>query len=570
MSFADPRKGDIEDDASSTARHSLLAHAGTMLLDTSLPKLALALVQALVIPGIVLGAAPVLALWVAQQAWARLSSGATLASLALFLAVDAVLLWRFGPRLFRVVERDFWALNAALVQPLFTAMREGVRQALEARLGAAPDPARLSGVRRRAGLLAGLLIALLAGLVVLAVGPLPRAFAISGSLADLPGMARDGLANGIWAVAAYLALAAPAWSVGEAIAGTPRDAAVPGDLAEARWRVAHLSDIHLVGEDYGFRLECGRDGPCGNGRAEAALATLEAGPLPDLVLVTGDITDAGRNAEWIAFQAMAARHPMLRERMLILPGNHDVNIVDRASPARLELPSAAGPWLRRLRCLAATAALQGGRVRVMDADRRAPGPTLSDWLAAEGRGAAMAAFLDAGRRPSRRAPHPREVWAAAFPMILPPAEPAGLGVLLLDSNAQTHFSFTNALGILPAGQLRAAERAMAAWPEARWLVCLHHHLVEYPRAGVKLAERIATALTNGHWAVSRLGRHAPRLVVLHGHRHTDWAGEAAGVRILSAPSPVMGEGYFWLQGFAPAAGGGLALAGRRRIAIGGC
>jgi hypothetical protein len=177
----------------------------------------------------------------------------------------------------------------------------------------------------------------------------------------------------------------------------------------------------------------------------------------------------------------------------------------------------------------------------------------------------MAGFLDAGRRPSGTAPHPREVWAAAFPMVLPPAEADGLGVLLLDSNAQTHFSFTNALGILPAEQMRAAERVMAEFPRAHWLVCLHHHLVEYPRVGVTLADRIATALSNGHWALTRLGRHAPRLVVLHGHRHTDWAGIAGGVRILSAPSPVMGEGYFWVHGLAPGADGALALAGRARI-----
>ncbi len=563
MSFADPRRGDIEDDASSTARHSLLSHAGTMLLDTSLPKLALAMVQALVIPGIVLGAAPVAALWFLQHVWQRLSSEATWLSLLAFLAVDALLIWRFGPRLFRWVERDFWALNAALVQPLFMATREAVRQVLESRLGVAPDAERLAGVRRRAGLLAGLVIAGLAVMVVLAVGPWPRVFGLMRDITDLPRFATDALGNGIWAVAAYLAIAAPAWSLGEAIAGTPRDMDMPAAGVPARWRVAHLSDIHLVGEAHGFRLECGRDGPRGNGRFDAALAALER-DLPDLVLITGDITDAGRNAEWIAFEEAMLRHPSLRSRTLILPGNHDVNIVDRASPARLELPTAAGPWIRRLRCLAAIEALQGGRVRVMRDGRI--GPTLSDWLAAEGRGAAMAAFLDDGRRPSRQAPHPREVWAGAFPMVVPPEAPEGLGVLLLDSNAQTHFSFTNALGILPAAEMRDAERAMAAYPQARWLVCLHHHLVEYPRRGVKLADRIATALTNGHWVVSRLKRQAARLVVLHGHRHTDWSGTAAGVRILSAPSPVMGEGYFWVQEFAPV-DGGLALVGRARVQV---
>ena len=53
MSFADPRAGDIEDDASSTSRHSLLRHAGTMLLEVSLPKLAIAFGLILVLPGMI-------------------------------------------------------------------------------------------------------------------------------------------------------------------------------------------------------------------------------------------------------------------------------------------------------------------------------------------------------------------------------------------------------------------------------------------------------------------------------------------------------------------------------------
>jgi hypothetical protein len=51
----------------------------------------------------------------------------------------------------------------------------------------------------------------------------------------------------------------------------------------------------------------------------------------------------------------------------------------------------------------------------------------------------------------------------------------------MDSNAETHFSFTNALGLVGMAQCRAAEAAMRAEPAARWLVLMHHHLVEYPR-----------------------------------------------------------------------------------------
>ena len=263
-------------------------------------------------------------------------------------------------------------------------------------------------------------------------------------------------------------------------------------------------------------------------------------------------------------------HPGLRERLLILPGNHDVNIVDRANLERLELPGSPGGALRRIRFLAACAALQGGRVHVVDRRARRLGPTLAAFLAEGGRATALARFADEGRVP-RGAPDPRAVWEAAFPMVVPPAAPDGMGALLLDSNAQTHFSFTNALGILPALQLRAAEAVVARHPAARWLVCLHHHLVEYPLPGAPLAARVGTALVNGHWAVARLRRLAPRITVLHGHRHFDWAGECGGLRILSAPSPVMGvpgdpaDRHVWLHAFAPGADGSLEILAPERV-----
>lgn len=48
----------------------------------------------------------------------------------------------------------------------------------------------------------------------------------------------------------------------------------------------------------------------------------------------------------------------------------------------------------------------------------------------------------------------------AVPQVVPPPTPDGLGIILLDSTAETHFSFTNALGLVGMAQLRAAEAAM--------------------------------------------------------------------------------------------------------------
>lgn len=78
---------------------------------------------------------------------------------------------------------------------------------------------------------------------------------------------------------------------------------------------------------------------------------------------------------------------------------------------------------------------------------------------------------------------------------------------------------------------------------------------------------------NGHWAVARLRRLAPRIALLHGHRHFDWAGECGGLRILSAPSPVRGSAHdaedrhFWLHAFAPGSGGSLEILAPERVDV---
>ena len=190
-------------------------------------------------------------------------------------------------------------------------------------------------------------------MVALAAGPLPSVIVEDLSPTGLLRAARDSLNNGVWAVAVYLMIGAPAWSVAEALAGSPQeidDAIVPGRPPGA-WRICPTSMWSATPTASAWNA--GATGRAAMRRLDAALAVLEAEDARariDWVLVTGDVTDAGRNAEYIAFEETLARHPALRERILIIPGNHDVNIVDRANPARLELPIAPGGSLRRLRC----------------------------------------------------------------------------------------------------------------------------------------------------------------------------------------------------------------------------
>jgi hypothetical protein len=181
--------------------------------------------------------------------------------------------------------------------------------------------------------------------------------------------------------------------------------------------------------------------------------------------------------------------------------------------------------------------LHGDRVFCFDSKTGRLGPTLTERVAPNRD--EIEAFADTGglRRSLRLA----RVWDEAFPMVVPPAADDGLGVVLLNSNAEAHFSFTNALGMISALQAQGLMTAVKQFPRAGWIVALHHHLVEYPTPAQAFSERIGTALVNGSWFVRQLRPLAGRLVVFHGHRHTNWIGQCGGVRIVSAPSPVMGQ-----------------------------
>ena len=93
--------------------------------------------------------------------------------------------------------------------------------------------------------------------------------------------------------------------------------------------------------------------------------------------------------------------------------------------------------------------------------------------------------------------------------------------------------------MIPVGQARRLMAAFDRYPKARWIVALHHHLIEYPMPVAAFSERIGTALINGSWFQRVLKPYAERVVVMHGHRHVDWIGACGELKIVSAPSPVM-------------------------------
>jgi 3',5'-cyclic-AMP phosphodiesterase len=105
--------------------------------------------------------------------------------------------------------------------------------------------------------------------------------------------------------------------------------------------IAQLSDFHVRDDDDSL--------PALEAAVEAVLALR---PLPDAVLVSGDLADHGREAEYAAVRERLAALPM---PVHAIPGNHD----DRET-----MTAAFGPTLRSARC---------GRLRLVGCDTLVPG-----------------------------------------------------------------------------------------------------------------------------------------------------------------------------------------------------
>ena len=307
----DPRAGDVEDDVSSTKTRKLAALAGSMLAEISLPKFILAWTLLVGLPGLCLGLAPLVASAWLTKISDKIAALTGLGSLLLFAILAAVGFYGIRP-LFRLVERSFWSLHALAVQPVYALCREGLSQFAEGFLE--PDAAEHTRSRRRArtAAAAGLLACGIAVAIALLVWPHTRWTASLAELSAPMRLVTPALANAVSIVGAYLAVASLVWGISDATMDQPQRLAAFNESAASgpASRIAHLSDVHVVGERYGFRIESGRAGPQGNERLSRLLNQLDAihqaKPI-DSILLTGDMTDAGRSSEWAEFLGRTRR-----------------------------------------------------------------------------------------------------------------------------------------------------------------------------------------------------------------------------------------------------------------------
>lgn len=497
---------------------------------------------------------------------------AAVLSIALLVAVAV---WVARP-LFSTAIENLWHLHYTLVFPLFVGLRETISAVLERLGGETRASVDLDRRRRLGSVLAAMLLAGGSLLLAASIGAFANP-AIGDVVLQPWTVARAGLSNAVIILSLSTVAASLYWLWREIGAGFPLRDWTPGPaIGQAPIvRVAHLSDLHLVGERYGYRMECGTHGPPGNECVQHALSKLRAihakTPL-DCVLVSGDVTDAGTRGEWVEFLDLLRRCPDIRSRVLFVPGNHDVNIVDRTNTGRFDLPWSVGHALRRLRFVVALDDVQGERVHVVDQMSGGLGPTLREYLQEGDRQTRLRDLAERGTWRGRW--EIAQVWDAVFPLVVPSTESGGCGVILLDSNARSHFSATNAVGVIGRAELKKLRAILNAFPDRAWIILLHHHVVEYPVGSVKLADRIALSLMNAPDVLRTFARHATHVVIFHGHRHHDWIGTKGDVVLCSAPSVSLGSvgpdlyrGSFHINELALTGGGTVRLTSSERVMV---
>jgi 3',5'-cyclic AMP phosphodiesterase CpdA len=573
--IVDLRRGDYDDNRTSPHGGKVRSLVVTAALEFNYLKASIGFLALIIGPALFVGIIPSVVVTYSRVKLGVAAGYRPTVALVILALLAGLALWVGRPFVSKAAE-SFWRLHYTLVFPMFVAVREIVRSFVERLPGKFATLEEIDRGRRFGTIIGGLLLA--GGGITLAV-TVALSFGlqlVNVERAHPLALVRAALGNAAVILGLSTAMESLFWVWRElAVRGSVRDWTPPPSGHEtAIARVAHLSDLHVVGERYGYRMEAGTRGPRGNRLVRRALRQLlaihESAPL-DRILLTGDITDAGTRAEWAEFIDLLRDYP-LRDRLSFVPGNHDVNIVDRNNPGRFELPWGAGQALRRLRTVLALDGIQGDRARIVERDSGRLGPHLSDYLREGNRVELLRELAEDGASAGRR--EMNKVWDRIFPLVEAPEGSDSYGLILLDSNARSHFALTNAIGVVSPSQLKALKAVLRNSPRSAWIILLHHQVVEYPVASISLTDRIGLALVNAADVLNAITPHASRCLVLHGHRHRDWIGISRGVVLCSAPSVTMGsqdadlyQGSFYIHGIRVAVDGSIRLTTPERVRL---
>jgi predicted phosphodiesterase len=539
------RCGDADDNRTSPYGTGWKNLIFSNVLEFSYLKAALAFLILIVIPALLVGVAPSIVLTYGRRTLETTESVRRYPTPFVFLVLAALIALPVlaGRRFLSIALDNFWHLHYTLVFPIFVALREILRTLSERLPGMTYTQDHIHRRRRAATVIAALLLGGAGFALAMSVELSTGLRLVDVERVEPWAVAGAALGNAAMVFGFSTAAASAFWlwrelNVTEPVLDWPH----PPQPAASLFRVAHVSDLHLVGERYGYRMETGTHGPQGNkciSDALERLAAIHASRPLQRVLVTGDITDAGTRAEWAEFIDLIGRFPDLRSRMSLVPGNHDVNIVDRTNTARPDLPWSVGKALRKLRFVFALDELQGDRTHLVDRKSGSLGPSLAHYLRDGERPTLLRALAQDGTMRGRL--EIAKVWDAMFPLVEPASEEQGYGVILLDSNARSNLSLTNAIGVVSPTQLRALRSVLNGSQHGAWLILLHHQVVEYPVLRISLRERIGLALMNAPDLLAAIAPHGGRTLILHGHRHVEWVGITGETVLCSAASVTLGR-----------------------------
>ena len=324
-------------------------------------------------------------------------------------------------------------------------------------------------------------------------------------------------------------------------------------------RIAHLSDLHVNEGDSVRMVE--RAHPGGNRQLDRVL---DAPPLgdADVILVTGDVTDRGTAASWRNFlDALGERE--LAERVVLVPGNHDIAFVDHIVRKRaLRLDRFAivqlGNLLKFGEAFAETLGGQRG-VCLIDGEPRS---YLDAWTEAEKAVRPLVAALPTTPVPPLTLRHwwrerhaffdyvekiesARSKLLELFPVAIPLAEHDSVIFVLNSVSRVSRHPMLNAIGRIGRAQYKRLDRLARQFPQRTKLVAVHHHLVRRgEEQSVKFVTRLFakfTVLGDSRPLVKFCYRWGVR-AVLNGHRHLSYQLRLpSGTVLLAAPSSTLGD-----------------------------
>jgi 3',5'-cyclic AMP phosphodiesterase CpdA len=332
-----------------------------------------------------------------------------------------------------------------------------------------------------------------------------------------------------------------------------------------RLRIAHLSDLHVTEAPRVRMVERARPG------GTAILPTLLATPTiasADLVLVTGDVTDRGTAQSWQQFLQLVNAAALV-DRTVIVPGNHDLSLVDPWGGLR----DPDGHWRRNdrfgivqlanlLKFCEAFASTGGGRLgqvlqageiqhyadafAAVDRDVRPlihELPTLPVPKPRIGRG--FFARRRLARAYAARVAAARARLLSLFPVAVPiPGKDTVLFVLNSCTPISRHPA-TNGFGWVGRAQYRRLDRLARAFSNSTKLVALHHHVVRRSEElGHDFVSRLVakfTVLGDARPLVRFCSAQGIR-AVFNGHRHLSYKLRLpGGTVLLAAPSSTLGD-----------------------------